>query len=229
MFGVGFVLAAIGLWLVDSAVQGRKPVDAFKSLIQNPSNPKQTLASHNDEISPGKEVANSLTFWQQLAGPAAGVAGGSNGAGGAVKGHGSVYVSGGRPSGEVSGQAAQSYNQPSSSSVPGRAVAFAKAQVGKPYKWGATGPNAFDCSGLMYAAYKSAGVTIPRTTAAMLASRNMIRVKKANLVAGDIVFPYVGHCFMYIGNGEAVEAPHTGENVHITNMYAFMTARRPHY
>lgn len=104
------------------------------------------------------------------------------------------------------------------------AVAYAVAQLGKPYKWSAEGPNAFDCSGLCYAAYKAAGLTIPRTTAGQIVGGKM--VTKAKLQPGDLIFPYPGHVFMYTGNGQCVEAPHTGAVVHVTNIYSFFTARR---
>lgn len=104
------------------------------------------------------------------------------------------------------------------------AVTYAQAQLGKPYKWGATGPNAFDCSGLCYAAFKAAGVTIPRTS--MLQMAGGTPVAKADLIPGDLIFPYPGHVFMYAGNGQCIEAPHTGAVVHVTNIYSFLTARR---
>lgn len=115
-----------------------------------------------------------------------------------------------------------------SSALAERAATIAVNQVGKPYRLGAAGPNAFDCSGLMYYAYKGAGKIIPRTTYAMLApGSGLIKVSRAtDLQNGDIVFPEPGHCYMYIGNNQICEAPHTGTTVHITNLYAFWTARR---
>ena len=56
------------------------------------------------------------------------------------------------------------YTAPALSSAAATAIAFAVRQVGKPYQWGATGPNAYDCSGLVYAAYAAAGIHIARTT-----------------------------------------------------------------
>lgn len=110
------------------------------------------------------------------------------------------------------------------SPVAAAAVAYATAQVGKPYLWGASGPNAFDCSGLCYAAYKSAGMTIPRTTTTQLLAGKP--VSKSDLMPGDLVFPYPGHVFMYSGGGATIEAPRTGQNVKIGTVYGFMTARR---
>jgi cell wall-associated NlpC family hydrolase len=106
----------------------------------------------------------------------------------------------------------------------GAAIRYALAQVGKPYKWGATGPNAFDCSGLVYAAFRSAGVKLPRTT--YLQANIGSRISKANLQPGDLVFPDPGHVQIYLGNGTVVESPHTGANVRVVKMWGFWTARR---
>jgi cell wall-associated NlpC family hydrolase len=106
----------------------------------------------------------------------------------------------------------------------GQAISFALAQVGKPYKWGATGPNSFDCSGLTQAAFKSAGISLPRTTYLQAAIGKS--VSKANLIPGDLVFPDPGHVQIYLGNGKVVESPHTGANVRVTNMWGFWIARR---
>jgi hypothetical protein len=105
------------------------------------------------------------------------------------------------------------------------AIAFALAQVGKPYKYGATGPNSYDCSGLVQAAYGAAGIRLPRTTYQMVLVGS--RVSSTRLLApGDLVFPDSGHVQIYIGNGKVVEAPHTGAYVRVMNMWGFWTARR---
>jgi cell wall-associated NlpC family hydrolase len=106
----------------------------------------------------------------------------------------------------------------------GAAIRYALAQVGKPYKWGATGPNSFDCSGLVYAAFRSAGISVPRTT--YLQANIGTRVSKTNLQPGDLVFPDPGHVQIYLGNGQVVESPHTGANVRVVKMWGFWTARR---
>jgi cell wall-associated NlpC family hydrolase len=110
-----------------------------------------------------------------------------------------------------------------------RAVDTALAQVGDPYSWGATGPNAFDCSGLTSFSYKAAGVTIPRTSKAQ--STFGTPVSKANLQPGDLVFFYspVSHVGMYIGNGQMVHAPSSGSTVKVVkvdSMPSFAGARR---
>jgi cell wall-associated NlpC family hydrolase len=89
-----------------------------------------------------------------------------------------------------------------------RAVAFALGQRGKPYRWGAEGPGAFDCSGLTWAAWRAAGVTIPRTAAAQLAGLRNVR---GRLRPGDLVIyrtngPSRRHVAMVVGHSRMVEA-----------------------
>lgn len=91
------------------------------------------------------------------------------------------------------------------------AVSFVLAQVGKPYQWGATGPDAYDCSGLTQAAYKSGGVSIPRTSQAQMTIGSP--VTPGAEAPGDLMFPEPGHVAMCVGGGMLVEAPHSGVNV----------------
>lgn len=105
-----------------------------------------------------------------------------------------------------------------------QAIAFARAQIGKPYQFGATGPNAYDCSGLVYAAYKSAGVSLGRTTYQQIF--NGTSVSKESLAPGDLVFPDPGHVQIYVGGGQIIEAPHTGAFVRQVDMWGFWAARR---
>lgn len=96
-----------------------------------------------------------------------------------------------------------------------RAVAFAHGAIGKPYVWGATGPNAFDCSGLTQAAWKAAGVSLPRTTYTQINAGQ--RVSRSELAPGDLVFFYSGisHVGLYIGDGQMIHAPRPGAPVRI--------------
>ncbi|MFE5031111.1 NlpC/P60 family protein [Streptomyces sp. NPDC056683] len=95
------------------------------------------------------------------------------------------------------------------------AVAYAYSKLGSPYVWGATGPDAFDCSGLAQAAYRSAGVSIPRTTYAQINAGR--RVSRSELQPGDLVFFYSGisHVGIYIGNGQMIHAPNPSAPVRI--------------
>jgi hypothetical protein len=98
---------------------------------------------------------------------------------------------------------------PADAATPAQtAVAYARAQLGDPYRWGAEGPNAFDCSGLTWAAYRHAGVSIPRVSRDQY--RATARVSRSNLAPGDLVFMgsggYVTHVGIYEGSGNIIEA-----------------------
>ncbi|MFE9608550.1 NlpC/P60 family protein [Streptomyces sp. NPDC006012] len=95
------------------------------------------------------------------------------------------------------------------------AVAYAYQKIGSPYVWGATGPNAFDCSGLVQAAYRSAGIALPRTTYAQISAGR--RVSRSELLPGDLVFFYSGisHVGIYVGNGQMVHAPNSSAPVRL--------------
>ena len=95
------------------------------------------------------------------------------------------------------------------------AVAFAMAQVGKKYVWGGTGPDAYDCSGLVLKAWASAGVSLPRTSQQQFTVGTSVAI--ANLQPGDVVFYYSGisHDGIYIGNGQIVHAANPSDGVTI--------------
>lgn len=104
---------------------------------------------------------------------------------------------------------------PSDGSRAARAVAFAYGAIGKPYVWGATGPGSFDCSGLTQAAWRSAGVALPRTTYTQINAGQ--RISRDQLAPGDLVFFYSGvtHVGLYIGDGQMIHAPRPGSTVRI--------------
>ncbi|WP_129294617.1 NlpC/P60 family protein [Streptomyces lydicus] len=110
-----------------------------------------------------------------------------------------------------------------------RAVAYAYAALGKPYVWGATGPSGFDCSGLTQAAWRSGGVSLPRTTYTQISSGP--RIDRSRLAPGDLVFFYSGisHVGLYIGDGKMIHAPHPGAPVRIApiDQMPFAAATRP--
>ncbi|MFF8838529.1 NlpC/P60 family protein [Streptomyces sp. NPDC015130] len=95
------------------------------------------------------------------------------------------------------------------------AISFARAQLGKPYVWGATGPSAYDCSGLTQAAWRAAGVSLPRTTYTQINAGQ--RVSRSQLAPGDLVFFYSGisHVGLYIGGGQMIHAPRPGAPVRV--------------
>ncbi|MER6091706.1 C40 family peptidase [Streptomyces bluensis] len=99
------------------------------------------------------------------------------------------------------------------SSRAAAALSYAYAKLGSPYVWGATGPDAFDCSGLTQAAYRVAGVSLPRTTYTQIGAGQ--RVARSQLLPGDLVFFYSGisHVGIYVGNGQMIHAPRPGTQV----------------
>ncbi|MEU8503490.1 NlpC/P60 family protein [Streptomyces brevispora] len=100
-----------------------------------------------------------------------------------------------------------------------KVLAFARAQIGKPYVWGATGPSSYDCSGLTQAAWKAAGVTLPRTTWDQVEVGT--RIATADLRPGDLVFFYddISHVGIYKGDGMMIHAPKPGANVREESIY----------
>ncbi|GKQ40298.1 C40 family peptidase [Streptomyces sp. A012304] len=97
-----------------------------------------------------------------------------------------------------------------------RAVRYAMRQLGKPYEWGAEGPDSFDCSGLTSEAWRAAGSPIPRTSQEQWA--RLARVPLNRLRPGDLViyFPEATHVALYIGKGQVVHAPRAGEKIKIS-------------
>ena len=110
------------------------------------------------------------------------------------------------------------------------ALAFAKAQLGKPYVFGAAGPNAYDCSGLTMAAWAAAGVSLPHSSRNQYYSVST-KVSISDLRPGDLVIFYstMHHVAIYAGNGMVIHAPHTGSVVKYEQMsyMPFAGAVRP--
>ncbi|MFF1281946.1 NlpC/P60 family protein [Streptomyces sp. NPDC058299] len=106
-------------------------------------------------------------------------------------------------------------SSPATTARAAAAVAYAYGKLGSPYVWGATGPNAFDCSGLVQAAYRSAGVSLPRTTYAQIDAGR--RVSRSELQPGDLVFFYSGisHVGIYVGGGQMIHAPNPSAPVRL--------------
>lgn len=114
---------------------------------------------------------------------------------------------------------------PSAHGRAGAAVRAALSRLGRPYVWGATGPDRFDCSGLVQWAYAQAGVHLDRTTYQQI--NDGIPVPRSHVRAGDLVFPHAGHVQMAIGNNLVVEAPYSGASVRISRLGANVQIRRP--
>jgi cell wall-associated NlpC family hydrolase len=123
---------------------------------------------------------------------------------------------------------AATYNGPASGRAR-TAIEFAYAQLGKPYGWGSTGPDSYDCSGLTGAAWRAAGVSLPRTVQEQYSAGR--KVAKSDLQPGDIIYWYNSsqHNGIYIGNGKAIHAPRTGKNIEITPLsyMPYFAATRP--
>jgi cell wall-associated NlpC family hydrolase len=104
----------------------------------------------------------------------------------------------------------------------GKVIAYAEAQLGKPYQWGGTGPDAFDCSGLAIMAYRAAGVYMPRTSQEQWQFGT--RVAPSAVEPGDLVFfagadgtpASPGHVGIVIGNGQMIEAYATGYPIRVS-------------
>ncbi|MFF3427356.1 NlpC/P60 family protein [Streptomyces sp. NPDC002602] len=127
-----------------------------------------------------------------------------------------TFTAAGAPGGAVSPVALRTAAAaPADGSRAARAIAFAHGAIGKPYVWGATGPGSFDCSGLTQAAWRAAGVSLPRTTYTQINAGR--RVSRDQLAPGDLVFFYSGvtHVGLYIGNGQMIHAPRPGSTVRV--------------
>ena len=132
----------------------------------------------------------------------------------------SSYLQSTVPSGSTSNSGSNNSVSASASSV----IAYAKTLLGKPYVWGAQGPNSFDCSGFTYYVFKNkAGIILPRTSSAQ--SKYGTYVSRNNLRAGDLVFfdtngannGQVSHVGLYIGNGQMIHASYSQKKIVIDN------------
>ena len=147
----------------------------------------------------------------------------------------SQYLQSTKPSSSSSSNSGSTSVSSSASSV----IAYAKTLLGKPYVWGAQGPNSFDCSGFTYYVFKNkAGITLPRNSAVQ--SKYGTYVSRSNIKGGDLLFfdtngsnnGAVSHVGLYIGNGQMIHASYSQRKivtVSINNSYyqnAFVNARR---
>lgn len=105
------------------------------------------------------------------------------------------------------------------------AVRAALSRLGRPYVWGATGPDSFDCSGLVQWAYAQAGVPLHRTTYQQI--HDGVPIARSQVRPGDLVFPHAGHVQLAIGGNLVVEAPQPGASVQISRLEPGVVIRRP--
>jgi cell wall-associated NlpC family hydrolase len=143
--------------------------------------------------------------------------------------HAGWYVS------EVMSWAAKYAVQGGGNAAVAAAIAFAFAQLGKPYQFGAAGPDAYDCSGLVYAAYAAAGIHLARTTYQWQQDGPVIPLSQ--IQPGDLLFSAgsdgtptnPGHVVMYLGGGQVIQAPRTGQDVQIdpADLASVIVATRP--
>jgi cell wall-associated NlpC family hydrolase len=104
------------------------------------------------------------------------------------------------------------------SGAAGTAVSFAYAQLGKWYQFGSAGPRTYDCSGLVLAAWRAAGVNLPHSAARQF--RGLSHPRRDELRPGDLVFYYadIHHVAMYVGDGTVIHAPNDGEQVRLDRL-----------
>jgi cell wall-associated NlpC family hydrolase len=107
-------------------------------------------------------------------------------------------------------------------------VRVALRERGVPYVWGGSSPSGFDCSGLVSYLWKQFGVSLPRTTYAMIGVGSRVpNLRHAR--PGDLLFPHTGHVMMYLGHNRAEHAPHSGAVVTVikATSRSYIEIRRP--
>ncbi|HBJ2614691.1 TPA: SH3 domain-containing protein [Clostridium botulinum] len=107
----------------------------------------------------------------------------------------------------------------------GDVISYARQYLGTPYVWGGTSPNGFDCSGFVQYVYRNAaGISLPRDTYGQIGAGS--RVSQDQLQPGDLVFPDAGHVGIYIGGGQMIHAPKSGDVVKISSVWSFYAGVR---
>jgi cell wall-associated NlpC family hydrolase len=150
----------------------------------------------------------------------AAVSSGGGGGGGSSSGGGGSSSGGGKNLGPP----------PSVRGGAGAAIAAAQSQLGKPYEWGAAGPNSYDCSGLTMYAWRAGGVSLSHFSGAQYSETTHIPL--SDIQPGDLIF-YESpsqHVALYVGNGQIIHAPHEGGVVEYDSLYYWntsMMASRP--
>ena len=107
----------------------------------------------------------------------------------------------------------------------GDVISYARQYLGTPYVWGGTSPNGFDCSGFVQYVYRNAaGISLPRDTYGQIGAGS--RVSQDQLQPGDLVFPDAGHVGIYIGGGQMIHSPKSGDVVKISSVWSFYAGVR---
>lgn len=179
----------------------QKQIDKYQVLLHKLN--AQQRAAFLAAQSPSVPISKIASATQNLATtPSTGSASGSG------SGSGSGTIKGPQPGAGASAAAT-------------RAVQFALAQVGKPYVFGAAGPDSYDCSGLTMSAWQAGGVSLPHSAAQQYGYGTHVSFDQ--MVPGDLLFFYspIGHVAIYIGKGLMVSAPQTGENVKVIPASSF--------
>ena len=195
--------------LTGAQQSARRTQEGIAQLNSSLTRRKQSL---NTLISQEKTLLAQLTPAQQQAAVPGGRSARGGAAGGGPAGGGSAG-GGGTGGGAGAGTAPLKPSPPAAGSgQSAQAIAYAFSKIGDPYVWGATGPGDFDCSGLMMAAWASAGVSIPRISYDQMSSFPSVPLNA--LQPGDILgFAGNSHVGMYVGGGKLIDAPTSGEYV----------------
>ncbi|MBA0054270.1 glycoside hydrolase [Streptomyces sp. AJS327] len=136
---------------------------------------------------------------------------------------------GGSGSGGGSGDSDSGGSDSSYAAKAEKVIAFAKKELGKPYVWGATGPSSYDCSGFTQAAWRTAGISLPRVTYDQVEVGT--KVAKSDMKPGDLIFFYddISHVGIYVGGGQMIHASKPGDDVKYESIdyMPFHSAVRP--
>jgi cell wall-associated NlpC family hydrolase len=210
-----------------AAAQAKRVADAARRAREEAAR-QAASRSANDHSSAGSSAGGGSSDSASGSGSGGGSpdSGGPSDSGGGLGGGG---LSGGNSSPAPGG------SSQGSTAGAQAAIDFARAQIGKPYQWAADGPDSFDCSGLTMRAWQQGGVGLPHFAAAQYGQSEKIAL--GDLRPGDLVFfgsdkadyQSIYHVGLYIGGGDMIEAPFTGENVRISSIWrsSLFGAARP--
>jgi cell wall-associated NlpC family hydrolase len=203
---------------LESLTASQKALKTSKATVQHKLTEARSLLSKLNAEDKARLAAIEKKKREQAAAKAAELARQQAAAEKAAQQQSSSGTTTGTASGSTSGSSTGS-TATDSSSKAAEALAFARAQIGKPYVWAATGPDSYDCSGLTQAAWKAAGVSLPRVTYDQVNAGTTVALADAQ--PGDLVFFYddISHVGLYIGDGMMIHAPKPGAYVREESIY----------